>query len=200
MTLFVSARGLPVAVGNSLQTENAQLVSLAIPQAGGQFKPVEEIPAAVETSKGDWMVRSQGKGRLALLRREVRVSIGVSCRRGTPRPQSPGRCRDVDRGEQDRADRRPPDGKILRKIGPKGNGYTLENPVDLAFDVFGHLYVLDREKATVFVFAHDGKLAASFTIAEKSPGAFQRATAIALDSAARLYIFDERTQHVQIYQ
>jgi hypothetical protein len=89
---------------------------------------------------------------------------------------------------------------VLSKIPQKGAGYELDNPVDVAFDVFGHLYVLDRGKASVLVFGPKNRLVTTVTIPEKSPGAFQKAQAFGIDAAGRLFIFDERAQRIQVYQ
>jgi outer membrane protein assembly factor BamD (BamD/ComL family) len=91
------------------------------------------------------------------------------------------------------------DGKVVGRIAERGGSYQLRNPADVAFDGFGHVYVLDR--AAVLVFSHDGsKLLTTFTVPEKTPGALTQAEAFALDSAARLYVFDDRAESVQIYR
>jgi outer membrane protein assembly factor BamD (BamD/ComL family) len=87
-------------------------------------------------------------------------------------------------------------GKVLARIPARGTGYDLTAPVDLAFDVFEHLYVLERTH--VVIFAADGKLLASFTPDQAS--GFRAATALALDPAGRLYIYDEATSRVVVYQ
>jgi hypothetical protein len=62
--------------------------------------------------------------------------------------------------------------------------------------------VLDRNKATVFVFAQSPqpRLLTAFTVPPKSPGAFRRAVCFALDSAGRLYIYDGDVEKIQVYQ
>lgn len=93
------------------------------------------------------------------------------------------------------------DSKALARVSNKGTGYEFGEPVDIAFDVFDQLYVLDRGKATVWVFSpKDNKLVASVTIPDKSPGAFGRAAALSIDKAGRLFIFDERAKRIQVYQ
>jgi tetratricopeptide (TPR) repeat protein len=87
-------------------------------------------------------------------------------------------------------------GKVLARIPARGTGYDLTAPVDLAFDVFEHLYVLER--AGVVIFAADGKLLATFTPDQAS--GFRAGTALTLDPAGRLYIYDEATSRVVIYQ
>ena len=82
------------------------------------------------------------------------------------------------------------------KIPAKGTGYALESPADLAFDMFQHLYVLD--KAQVVIFAPGGRHVATFT--PPAQGGFRSAAAMALDQAARLYIYDDSQARVLIYQ
>jgi DNA-binding beta-propeller fold protein YncE len=92
------------------------------------------------------------------------------------------------------------DGKIQSKLPAKGTGYELDDPIDIAFDVLGHMYVLDRGKNTVVVFGAKNKFIANVTMPEKSTGAFTRPAALAVDSAGRLFIFDERAKRIQVYQ
>jgi TolA-binding protein len=199
--LFINQTGLPVMVRkSSLQAENAPVASLTVPQPGAQPRSIDEISAAVENSRGEWLI-SDRKAKSVLLfvggKYVKSLSSGIEADRLALNALDDVALLDRENKTIVVADR---DGKILRKVGPRGEGYVLENPVDIAFDAIGHLYVLDREKATVFVFSPDGKLLASFSIPEKTQGAFTRASALGLDAAARLYVFDERAQHVQIYQ
>jgi len=92
------------------------------------------------------------------------------------------------------------DGKPLSKILSKGANYQLDEPVDVAFDRLGYLYVLDRGKASVLVFGPKNRLITTFTIDEKSPGAFTKARALGVDAAGRLYIFDEKAKRIGVYQ
>lgn len=92
------------------------------------------------------------------------------------------------------------EGKNLGRVATRGSGYELPNPVDVAYDPLGHLYILDRERGALLVFNAQLKLMTTFTIPERSPGSFHRAVALAVDSAARLYIVDERAERVQMYQ
>jgi len=94
------------------------------------------------------------------------------------------------------------EGKPLAKLAPKGSDWQLNEPVDIAFDVFDHLYVLDRGLGTVWVFvlAPAPKLLTLFTVPEKAPGAFRRPTSFAVDQFGRLFIYDDRLERVQVYQ
>jgi TolA-binding protein len=91
------------------------------------------------------------------------------------------------------------DGRIIKQIAEKGTNYQLRNPVDVAFDAFGHLYVQDR--AAMLVFSPEGaRLLTTFTVPEKAPGAMTNAEALALDAAGRAYVFDSRTDSVRVYR
>jgi outer membrane protein assembly factor BamD (BamD/ComL family) len=87
-------------------------------------------------------------------------------------------------------------GKVLIRIPARGTGYELAAPVDLAFDVFEHLYVLERTQ--VRIFGADGKLLATF--APDQASGFRSGAALTLDPAGRLYIYDEATSRVVIFQ
>ena len=91
------------------------------------------------------------------------------------------------------------DGKTIRQIAERGANYQLRNPVGVAFDAFGHVYIQDR--AAMLVFSAEGaRLLTTFTVPEKAPGALTNAEALALDRAGRLYVFDSRTDSVRVYR
>ena len=85
------------------------------------------------------------------------------------------------------------------KIPAKTAAYELRNPVSIAFDALGHLYVLDRGRPSVIVFSPQAKFVTSFAIEQDAPGAFREPGALAVDPAGRLYIYDERAERVQLY-
>ena len=91
------------------------------------------------------------------------------------------------------------DGKMLKQIPERGTNYQLRDPADVAFDVLGHVYVLDR--SSVLVFSPDGaKLLTTFTVPEKAVGAIGDGSALALDTAGRLYVLDGRSDSVKVYR
>jgi TolA-binding protein len=94
------------------------------------------------------------------------------------------------------------DGRPRATIPARGQGYEFDRPVDLAVDPLGHIYVLDRNKASVFVFAQSPqpRLLTAFNVPPKSPGVFRKAVCFALDSAGRLYIYDGDVEKIQVYQ
>ena len=81
----------------------------------------------------------------------------------------------------------------------------LTTPVDVAFDRFGHLYVLERGAVLVFA-PRSGALLRKYAFLrtyaepESSPGALRRATAFALDPLGRLYIADDHSENIRVYQ
>jgi hypothetical protein len=91
-------------------------------------------------------------------------------------------------------------GAKIGAIGEKQTGYELREPVDLAYDPTGHLHVLDRQQGAILVFRPNQRFLTAFSIPDRSPGAFTRGRALAVDAAGRLYVYDERARGVQVYQ
>ena len=199
--LFVDEGGrLVFARGDALVSETAVTTTIAAPASDGKIRQVEEIHAAVAMSNGDRLIADR-KGKSVIRVSAAGKYLGNFHTVNTDR-LALNRLNDVAIIDRDTkgiavADR---DGRLLTRISAKGPGYELINPIDLTFDPLGHLYVLDRGKASVFVFSSKYRLIATIAIPEKAAGAFQRAQAFALDAAGRLYIFDDRAQRTQVYQ
>lgn len=85
-------------------------------------------------------------------------------------------------------------GKLLRSVGPKGAGFELKKPADVAVDPFRNLYVADEE-AGVFVFSPSGQLLATITGED-----LKRPKAITLDSDGSVLVYDERAEKVLRYK
>jgi len=200
---FIDEKGRIIVVRNDVMiAEKAETASIAIPspEPGKNPRLVDEIPSAVALSSGLRLVADK-KGKNVLRVGPDGRYIGVFTAVNAER-LALNRLEDVGILEKDTksitiTDR---DGKVLTKIPAKGTGYQFNEPVDLTFDQLGHLYVLDRNAASVLVFSPKYKLITTFTIPEKSPGAFSRARSLALDAAGRMYIFDERAKRIQVYQ
>jgi hypothetical protein len=60
--------------------------------------------------------------------------------------------------------------------------------------------VLDSRRAAIHVFAPGGRLITTITSPARQPGSIQRPRAMAVDSAGRLFVFDESSQRIQVYQ
>ena len=87
------------------------------------------------------------------------------------------------------------DGKA-RIIPAAGAGYQLREPIEVAFDPLGHLYVLERD--SVLVFAPTGEFLSLFAPGAVA-GAFRMAVAFHVDGAGRLYIYDEDRELLQVF-
>jgi hypothetical protein len=88
----------------------------------------------------------------------------------------------------------------VHSLAPTAQAFTLRAPVDVAFDVFGHLYVLERD--AVLVFTPKGEplaVALPPSAGRGTIGGLKAAAALALDGAGRLYILDEDAERIQIY-
>jgi TolA-binding protein len=185
---------------NGTLVADRDVVSISVPERDGKLRVVEEINAVLVNGKGERLV-ADGKGKSVLKVGADGKYIGVFAPIESAR-LAMNSLEDVamlDRGQKavTVVDR---DGKPVAKVIQRGTGYELSDPVDIAFDVFDQLYVLDRGKSTVFVFNPKGRLVGSATIPERSPGAFTRAVALAVDPAGRLLIYDERARRIQVYQ
>jgi tetratricopeptide repeat protein len=89
-----------------------------------------------------------------------------------------------------------PDGKT-RPIPATGPGYMFRAPIDLAFDPLGHLYVLERD--SVVIFSPTGEFLSVFAPGSAA-GAFRTAAAFHVDGAGRLYVYDEDSERLQVFQ
>lgn len=186
----------------ALHTEKVASIPITVPQpAPKPPRPVEEIPSVVGLSTGQRIVVDK--------KEKTVIRVGANGQYLGPFASAINTERlaasaldDVAMIDKDSkaitiVDR---EGKPLSKIMQKGANYQFDEPVDLAFDQLGHLYVLDRGKASVYVFGPKNRLITTFTLAEKAPGAFTRARSLGLDAAGRIYIFDERVKRIQVYQ
>ena len=90
------------------------------------------------------------------------------------------------------------EGRELREIPREGAGYEIDDPIDVALDVFGHLYVGDEKR--VFVFRPDGELLLQFPATDNAPGAPRKITAFTVDRFGRLYIADDDEKQIVRYQ
>jgi hypothetical protein len=89
-----------------------------------------------------------------------------------------------------------PDGRT-RPVPATGAGYLLREPIDVAFDPLGHLYVLERD--SVVVFSPTGEFLSAF-VPGSAAGAFRTAAAFHVDAAGRLYVYDEDSERLQVFQ
>jgi hypothetical protein len=198
---FVDEKGRLVTVRkDTLLAEGGDYAAVGVPQKDGKIRQAEEIPAVLPVSNGERLVADRkGKAviRVAITGKYVKTFAAINAERLITNPFEDVAMLDRDSKSVVIVDR---EGKPLTKILNKGTGYEFDNPVDITFDQFNHIYVLDRGKPTLYVFNSKNKLLTSFTMPEKDPGAFPKPQAFGLDAAGRVYLFDDRSQRIQVYQ
>ncbi len=190
-----------VARGSNLIVDKAGTQNLFVTERDGKVRYIEKIPAVLPRARGERLVSDYDEKAVIKVDAEGKV-VGpfaqVAAIRMTINSVDDVAMLDKDTKSVFVSDR---DSKALGKLANKGTGYEFGEPVDIAYDFFDQLYVLDRGKGTVFVFSPKGnKLITSLAIPEKNPGSFSKANAFSLDRAGRLYIFDERAKRIQVYQ
>jgi TolA-binding protein len=200
-TFFVDERGRVVTVRKDrLMAERGEMSPITMPLPDNKQRAIEEIPSALAMSNGARLVADR-KGKQVIRLSPTGTFIGkftgVDAERMALNYMDDVAMIDRETKSIVIVDR---DGKPLGRIPQKGTGYELDNPIDVTFDAFGNLYVLDRGRASVFVFSPRNRLLTIVTVPEKSPGAFSRPSAFALDKSGRMYIFDDRAQGIQVYQ
>ncbi len=179
----------------SLLRRGAAPLQLTITE-DGESRAVDDIDAVAVASNGHWLVADRQRravqrftndgayvGRYAEVRAE-RLAIDPDDRVAVL--DDDGRILVYAEGEQ------------VGEIATRTQEYRIEHPVDLAFDGFGHLYVLDREG--IYVFDRDRRLLTRFPDLASAAPVFERATALAIDRFGRLYVADERDKLIYGFQ
>ena len=197
---FIDEKGRIVLARNSqLAADKGEIVNLMVPTQAGVPRALEELPSVLP-SKGERLVADpKGKTvlRLSADGKYQAIFSSTYFNRLVATPLDEIAMLDRNSKSITITDR---DGKVQSKVPAKGQGYELDDPVDVGFDTLGHMYVLDRGKNSVVVFGPKNKFVANVTVPEKAAGAFTRAAALGVDPAGRLYIFDERAKRIQVYQ
>lgn len=201
--IFVDAQGRVLAAQKALLVQEAApaplMLTLTVPREGGPAKVLEDIAAVAVLSTGERLVADRDQRavfRFDAAGKYLGPFAPIRASRITLGPVEQIALLDRDNKSVAVFDRA---GKAISRIAARSTGYELSSPTDVAFDVLGHLYILDGTQ--VLVFAPDGKLVATFAGGDKtSVGALREGTALALDQAARMYIYDARAERVQIYQ
>ena len=182
-----------------IRGEGRSPLALATARSNGRIEPID-IDAAVAVSTGDLIVANRSQKTLVRFSADGRpkgeIAKAIGARRLAVSPQDSLAALDADQKTVTLLAR---DGRVTGRITERGATYQLKQPGDIAFDALGHLYVLDRSVVYVFTTRGD-RLLATFTSPEKSAGTFSNAQAMALDAAGRLYIYEGRTDVVQVYQ
>lgn len=199
-SFFLDDRGrIVIARRELIVTEGGGTASITV-TAANRPRAVDDIPSAVQLSTGDLIVADR-RGRNVIRASPDGAYLGPFSGTNAER-LARNQLDDVAIIDRDARsvvvlDR---DGKALSRFPQRGTGYEFDRPVDVAFDPLGHLYVLDRGRASVFVFGPGNRLIATVTVPQREPGGFQRPNAFAIDTAGRLFVFDESVQRIRVYQ
>ncbi|NLJ34185.1 MAG: 6-bladed beta-propeller [Firmicutes bacterium] len=84
--------------------------------------------------------------------------------------------------------------KVLAQLGEG----TLEDPVGIAVNAAGHIYVSDAAAHRIYRFNSAGELVAELGGRGEGPGEFSQPGALALDAAGNLYVADVGNNRVQV--
>ncbi len=184
-----------------LLPEKAAPIAITV-TSGTQPRQLEEIPAVITLNGGDRLVidrKAKTVIRISGAGKYLSSFATVNAERLARNELDEVAMIDRDSKSVVVADR---DGKVVSRIPAKGTNYQFDDLVDLAYDGLGHLYVLDGRKAVIHVFGPGPKHTLLGTIASagREAGALQKPRALALDGAGRLYVFDESSQRIQVYQ
>ena len=198
---FVEQRTRIVVVRkDAFVPDGATMSQVSVPQTGRLPRPVEEIPAVIVLSNGDRLVADKNQKtviRISPQGKYISNFVTINTERMARNELDDVAIVDRESKAIVMVDR---DGKPLAKIPPKGTGYAISEPVDLAFDSLGHLFVLDGGKPGIYIFGPKNRLVATVTAGVKEAGSLQRPKALAVDAAGRLLVFDEASRRIQVYQ
>jgi len=180
-----------VIVRGAMTARGVAPLQLSIPRPGQEPKELREIDAAGVTAAGDWLVmdgderaihrfspRGEYRG-IFVPGRVKRMAIGPNDQIAV-----------VDRGNRIRL---MAEGRELGEIPREGPNYEIDDPIDVAYDVFGHLYVADERR--VFIFGFDRQLLRRFP-SDTTSAAPRKITAFALDRFGSLFIADDDEEQI----
>ena len=195
--LVLDRRGVVTAiVRGALTARDTPPLQMTLPRPGRDPKDLREIDAAGVTATGDWLIMDgdeQEIHRFSATGEYRGVFVAGRVKRLAVGPN--GQIAVVDR---DTRIRLLAEGQELGEIPRKGSSYEIDDPIDVAFDVFGHLYVVDEKR--VFIFGRDRQLMLRFPASDNAPEAPRKIIAFALDRFGSLFIADDDDKQIVRYQ
>ena len=195
-------RGLAVdGAGNVAVIERGRIlrsagpaVALVVPDRG-EPRPLTEVDAAVELSTGEWLVADRDREAVLRFRNSAYLGEYAAVRVERLAVDQEDRVVALDDDERILVYT---DARQIAMLPTRTSVYRIDNPVDLAFDALGHLYVLDREG--IYVFGRDLRLLRAFPGDGSVTVPFDRATALAVDAYGRLFVADRRDDRIYTLQ
>jgi tetratricopeptide (TPR) repeat protein len=215
-----------VVDNNQLRGTAGNPIDLLKPRTEGAPQPLEEVEGVVQLSTGEWLVSDLNTRAIHKYSRAGEyLGIWTQAKASRLIINHIDQIAGIDR-DQKAVVFFDASGKIFDRLPLKGTGYLFENPVDLAYDVFGHLYILDREAIGVFSPYPASKSAAPAPkpaapasgkpgltaptawrlvtvfseVADKNPAAFRKAMAFAVDQSGAIFLADDRAQKIRVYR
>jgi hypothetical protein len=223
--------------GRLIPTPPAKPFALTMPRAGKGSQPLEKVESVAQLSSGEWLVVDSDDKTIQKFSRQGEFLGPFETAPGKDGPMRVSRLA-VNAFDEVAALSDSESRVVLFESGGAVKGsipykrrtqdfrdsqdvaYELKDPRDLAFDVFGHLYVLDTKAVAIFSpyaapvlrapsarpttaapnRGDDYRLRALFAeIPEKTREGF-RATAFALDRAGAIYLYDETLKQMLVYR
>ncbi len=195
--------GQPIFMVKTGLVRARQAFGLSVPKPDGTPRVLEDVTSGLLTSIGDLLVSDKNTktiGRFTVTGKYVGPFAPVNAQRLAMDATDRIAALEQDGSGVSVLDL---DGRPRTKISSRGTGYEFDKAVDITFDPFGHLYVLDRNRDAVLVFTSQAqpKLVATVGLEVKGSSAGARKPrAFGLDAAGRLFIYDDDSEKIQVYQ
>jgi len=209
--LTVDAAGNPIAVDSaSLKTMDGASVPILLPDPQSGARALDKIVEAVQLSNGQWLIMDEDQRAIHRFNRDGSHAGAFAAAR--VRRMTVGLRGEVAAIEREGRDVLvfDADGRTTARVQLRAAGVDVRDPEALAFDDFGHLYVLGRQKLAVFSpypdpaaagapAASGYRLLAAFA-PDRQAGGFDRAMALLVDESGGALIYDGRAERILVYR
>jgi TolA-binding protein len=195
----VDADGRPLAAAPG-RVDLAGPAFHPVRRSGSALRPVAEIGGLWRGSRGDVYLLDLGEGELLaygadpaaprILHQDKQAGTRVVALAGGPED----RLYLLDRKGKGVLVLRP--GEAPAPLYQPGSGPVLEEPVDVAVDALGDVYVLDGRLRMVLVLDPEGKRLTRIAPPAGSPGELVEPAAVAVGPQGEVYVYDERKRTV----
>jgi hypothetical protein len=91
------------------------------------------------------------------------------------------------------------EGGRLAPLAPAGKAPSFQDPIDLASDRLGDLYVLDAKRASVEVLGPDGASLSAIAPAAGTPHALEDPGCLAVGPSGEVYVYDKRKRTILLF-
>ena len=196
MSVSVDGSGADILAAGIRVKAGAEMISPGRME-NGVLRPIEKISAAVRVGFGSIAMLDEERNEVLLYEGDP-AKLKSLYRDATGRARltglalgTQGRLYTIDRRGRKIVEITP--GGASREIAPAaGTGAAMEEPVAVAADDLGDLYVLDRRAGAVVVMTLEGKPVARIASETGTAGDFSSATALAVGPRAEIYVHDAK--------